>query len=208
MRKIKNQIKWIQKHKNKIQNYLSKPRGNLYKPKLSIKRFFEIEQMKVFLEQFFESIALFTRKNYKIFLVLQKLNHQGKYLQKKSLMRLRKYRNETYYKKAIQNFFICGIHNKSAEQLSTFIAFILKDLKRHNRFFKFLKELLSIIKQSKFAIFKGIKIQIKGRINRRPRARSKTILIGNNISVFKISSCISYGEASSFTSNGTLGIKV
>lgn len=204
--KTKNKIKWIQKHKSKIENYLSKSESNLSKTKLSIKRFFEIEQMKCFLEQLFESVALFTRKNNKIFLILQKLNHQGKSL--RNFLGLRKYRRETYSVKVVQSFFACGINETSAEQLSSLVAFTLKKLKRHNRFFKYLKAMLCAMKKSRFTVFEGIKVKIKGRINRRPRAKSKTISIGKDISTFKISSRISYGEASSFTKNGTLGVKV
>jgi ribosomal protein S3 len=56
-------------------------------------------------------------------------------------------------------------------------------------------------------VIKGIKIKIKGRINRRPRAKYRIITIGN-IPFMTLKSDIDYSETTAYTSNGTLGVKV
>ena len=55
---------------------------------------------------------------------------------------------------------------------------------------------------------RGIKIKIKGRFNGAPRARHKIIQIGTGIPALTISSKIDYGEITSYTANGTFGVKV
>jgi ribosomal protein S3 len=59
-----------------------------------------------------------------------------------------------------------------------------------------------------FSIAKGIKIKIKGRFNGAPRAKHKIINIGNNMPVLTLNSNIDYAETTSYTSNGTFGVKV
>jgi ribosomal protein S3 len=49
---------------------------------------------------------------------------------------------------------------------------------------------------------------VKGRLNGRPRARSRVIKIAKNISVLTMDFNINYSEATAFTPNGTFGIKV
>jgi ribosomal protein S3 len=46
-------------------------------------------------------------------------------------------------------------------------------------FFKILKTTLTLFSNKAFSKLKGIKIKVKGRLNGAPRARHKTIKIGN-----------------------------
>jgi ribosomal protein S3 len=58
-----------------------------------------------------------------------------------------------------------------------------------------------------FSKIKRIKISVKGRFNGAPRAKTKTLYIG--VPPFlTLNSDINYSESTSFTSNGTFGIKV
>jgi small subunit ribosomal protein S3 len=53
----------------------------------------------------------------------------------------------------------------------------------------------------------GIKILIKGRLNGVPRAKKKLILVGN-VTTQKIEKNLDYSETTSYTTNGTFGVKV
>lgn len=171
---------------------------------------------KLLLSQFFKSLSIFIKKKIKFFLVLQPLNNnikqifnpQIKRFLRKKLINLRKYKQSDFFQEGINLLFRCATNKKSAKLLAQFISTQLKNLKHHNFFFKFLKNTLTLFKNNIFSKFKGIKIKIKGRLNGRPRARSKIIKIANNISVLTINSKIDYSEITAFTPSGTLGIKV
>ena len=53
----------------------------------------------------------------------------------------------------------------------------------------------------------GVKIVIKGRFNGAPRARSKIIQVGN-IPLQSFKAKIDYSQTTSYTPNGTFGVKV
>jgi len=91
--------------------------------------------------------------------------------------------------------------------LAEFLAQQMAFLKRHNHFLIFFKTLLVLFINSKFSKIKGIKIVINGRFNGAPRAKNRLILIGN-ISIQTIDNSIDYSQATSYTKNGTFGIKV
>ena len=104
--------------------------------------------------------------------------------------------------------FNCAINKESSKLLAQFLSNELKRLKHHNFFIRFIQNTLKLFKNNLFSKFKGVKIEIKGRLNRHPRAKKKIIKIANSVSVLKIESIIDYSEKTVFTPNGTLGIKV
>lgn len=141
--------------------------------------------------------------------LLNVLNKKKQEIIKKKLIKLKKYQKNTFFKEGINNIFSIITKNNSAFLLSNFISTILKKIKYHNFFFKFLKAALTIFifDNSISSKIKGIKIKIKGRLNKAPRAKTKTLIIGN-LPVFTIKSKLDYSETTAFTANGTLGIKV
>ena len=172
-------------------------------------------KLDYFLHQFFESLSLFTKRQINIALTLKQLNNTAKYnltksesqLLTKNLVKLRRYQDNEFFKEGIHILFLSTINKHSAHLLANFIAATLSKLKRHNLFLRFLKAGLSLFYNKSFSVAKGLKIRISGRFNGAPRARSRDIKVGN-IPVLKISSKIDYHEATSFTSNGTFGVKV
>jgi ribosomal protein S3 len=103
---------------------------------------------------------------------------------------------------------ICSTIRRSSALLAQFLAVQLKTLKKHNYFFKFIKDTLTLFNTNTLSKIKRIKIKIKGRLNARPKAKSQVLKIGQDVSVMRIRSNIDYSEKTAFTSNGTLGIKV
>jgi ribosomal protein S3 len=188
-----------------------------YKNYLSLKKYKTIKHLEVnsFLNQLLESISLFTNKSLNIFTTFQQLNETIKpelnkkkvKLLKKTLALLRKYNRNSFFKDGVNLMYTCAKRKDSSELLAQFVANELKKLKRHNFFLRFLKATLAIFCSKAFSKLGGIKIKVKGRFNGAPRARTKTIKIGN-VPVLTLSSDISYGEAVSFTSNGTFGVKI
>jgi len=124
------------------------------------------------------------------------------------LTKLRKYEQNEFFNGGVNLMLYCVINKKSSYLLAEFIANNLKKLKRHNFFLKFVKATLSLFSTKKCSRVKGIKIKISGRFNGRPRARSRTISIRSSIPTININSKINYSEATSFTANGTFGVKV
>lgn len=196
-------------------NYLK-----IYKKYLLIKtyeNFNNIEKNKILLK-FFESLSLFINKKINIFLTFKQLNKNSKQLfnsenieiLKKKIVVLKKYEQNSFFKEGLNTLFTCTTQKNSTELLAEFLAFQLKKLKRHNFFLRFVKTalLIFITDKKSASIIKGIKIKIKGRINGVPRAKHKIINIGKGVPNLTINSNINYAEKTSYTSNGTLGIKI
>lgn len=168
-----------------------------------------------FLTRFFESLSLFTKHKINFSLVLKPINTEIKQeitkknikALKKNLVRLRKYEKNKFFKEGIDIMFLSIIQKNSAQLLAKFIAQELQKQKRHNFFIRFLKNALTQFHTKTFSSIKGIKIQIKGRFNGAPRARHKILEIKNGVPAMTINSKIDYYEASSFTANGTFGVK-
>ena len=79
--------------------------------------------------------------------------------------------------------------------------------KSHTQFLFTLKDILVTLHKTKIAKTKGIKIKIKGRFNGKARSASKIIIIGE-IPIQTLDENIDYSESTSYTFNGTFGVKV
>lgn len=188
-----------------------------YKQYLNLKENKNIDNIKKnnFLNSFFQSINLFYNKLVKINLILKPLNNNIKkivnqkkhILLQKKMISLQKYQRNEFFKEGINLMFLCIRNKNSAYLLSDYISTNLKKLKNHNFFLRFIKTTLTILRKTFPSLVKGIKIKVKGRINRRPRAKHKNIIIGN-VPLITLSSCIDYSETTAYTSNGTLGVKI
>lgn len=186
------------------------------------------KSLKVWKKELFLSLSHFTKKKYKLFIILERLDIYVKQLMlnrkicqvwKKNLINLRKYnlpadvlkKRYNFFKKGVNILFNCVTNKKCSKLLAYFIITQLKILgkfKRHSFFLSFIKDALKLFKHGNYSKFKGIKIKVKGRLNGRPRSKTKTIVIANNISLIKIDSVIDYSDQTAFTSNGTLGVKI
>jgi ribosomal protein S3 len=167
----------------------------------------------VFLKKLTESLSLFTGKKLNISLILSQLNKSVLYnkksieLNKRQMLNLRRYHKEEFYHDAINIFTICTFQKDCSQLLAEFIALQLKrQNKRHNLFLQFLKDLMINFQRKKPSILKGIQIKISGRFNKLPRAKSLLLKIGQ-LKIISFSSKISYHEATSYSQNGTFGVK-
>jgi len=179
--------------------------------------------LKEFQEVLLESLARYTKNKIDISITLQNLN-STKQLSRNQIKdfritfkQLRKFVRNSFFKEAINILFITVIKRKSAKLLAEFISgqFRLNQLKtdqiaisrKDNYFLGFLKQSLKLLITSEVSSLTGIKIVIKGRFNRAPRARSVILQFGK-FSLQSFDSKIDYFQSTAYTINGTFGIKV
>ena len=214
---------------NKIKNYYFLNRKfrrlnsiNYFKKYKNINVFKNIThtQTNLFIKKIFESVHLFLQKKTAIRLSLKQLNtdnaviktfsEKKKNLISTNLLKLNRFQKNNFFKVGITLLYSCVTNNKSSELFAKHIAFYLKLFKKHRFFLNFLKNTLKIFLNknfSKISKIKKIKISVKGRFNGAPRAKTTTFSVGVPPSL-TLNSDINYSESTSFTSNGTFGIKV
>ena len=180
------------KSDNKLQKYKKLPFIKNLKKHLSINisKFFKIE--KVFIFCFSGGFP-------------KKLNNRFiKFFFKKDF-----YRQNFLY---ISNFVLLALINKSSKVLSLGISMVLKKLVKHNQFLRLLSKVLfiyykyfSLLKKKK--TIKGYRIEIKGKINGKPRKKKRVISSGP-MPFSSVDCNISYYFSESFTKYGIFGVKV
>lgn len=153
-------------------------------------------------------------KNYKINIKAKNLNNRfklqknEKYKYKKIIKTFKKFLKDKYYKNLIKIMFIAISEKNSAKLLADYIAICInKQKKRHGYLLFVLKKCFTTLIFSEFSKIKGLKIEISGRINGAPRAKTKRIQVGS-IPLQSFDSAISYYNTTSYTLNGSFGVKV
>lgn len=162
------------------------------------------------LNSFFKVLSLFTNNKFNTiinFCCLNKNLSFFKKIQKNSFALFQRFKETTFLKEGMELLFYSIFNNSSADLLADFIAMQIKRMKRHNFFLSFLKIILTTLFNSNFSKVKGIKITLKGRLNSLPRAKHKTIAIGN-IPIQSIDAIIDHSQKTIHNSNGSYGIKI
>ena len=123
----------------------------------------------------------------------------------KNLKNLKNYPNSSGL---IKIAFIVATNKKSSKLLANTLSYLISSQKRrHSNILTFFKKLFSVLIISKLSVISGIRIQISGRINGFPRAKSRLLKLGS-LPLQSINSRIDYHESKAYTPNGTFGIKV
>lgn len=165
---------------------------------------------------FCKIFSLFFKKPLKMTLIFKALNQnvkkarpkQIKNILRKKIFLLRRYKRNKFFKKGLNLMILLISKKESANALASYIAFTLKNFKKHKLFLKFMKQTLSLFLKQKKPVVQALKIQLKGRINGADRARHYVIKVGNQLSLLTTSSRINYSENTIFTPDGTLSVKV
>ena len=174
-----------------------------------------ILKKNLYIEQLLEGLSLYTNKKYNIFLTFQNLNRgmtvvlsqvERDFI-KKRILSLKRYSKEKFFKDSLNVMLTVIKIKNSAKLFAQHIAQQFKFLKRHNYFLTFIKRIATLFISFKTSKVKGIKISISGRFNRAPRAKTRLITAGD-IPTQTITKSIDYDEATSYTKNGTFGIKL
>ena len=197
-----------------------KNKKNIFSTQFSNKQNFTLMEFQEFL---LESLSIYTKKKVNIFVTFQNLNDykQLTYNQnlefKNIIKQLSKFSKNSFFKEALNLVIINISKRKSAKLLADFISdqFRLNQLKadqttmskKDNHFLGFLKLTIKLLITSQISCITGIKIVIKGRFNKAPRAKSMIIQFGK-FSLQSLNEKIDYFQSTAYTANGTFGIKV
>lgn len=179
--------------------------------------------LKEFQEILIESLAAYTKNRISISITLQNLNRCKRLTaaQIKDLIgvfkQLKKFVRNSFFKEAINILFVNISKRKSAKLLAEFISdqFRINQLRtdqmaisrKDNYFLGFLKQTIMLLIKSDVSRLTGIKIVIKGRFNRAPRAKTGNICFGK-FSTQSFESKVDYYQSTAYTVNGTFGVKV
>jgi len=178
---------------------------------------------KAFLNGLLENLTQYIGKNKTVILTIKQINknlrtkisRQKIMLVKDMLAQLRLYKDENFFNDSINLFFqsLQIKTNKSADILANFIALKLSELskskrKNHNFFFRFLETILNWLTHNIVLEIKGIKIEVRGRINKARRTKLRRIIINKPVNTISLFTNTDYSEAYAFTKNGSLGVKV
>jgi hypothetical protein len=174
-------------------------------------------ELNLFLNTFFIGLTNFLPNKFYIFLIFERQNKKLVILQNKNLIvkrkhkfiNLRKYKNSNFFKQGVCLITTCIASKNSSKLLAKYIAIQIQKLKHHNFFIQFVKSTLNLfINKIFYSKIKGIKIQIKGRINNYPRTKICNIKILNVPPVLTKNAGINFEQKISYTQSGTFGIKV
>jgi Ribosomal protein S3, C-terminal domain len=190
------------------------------------RKFFEIKKFiyrtiltkNSFLQQILESLTLFLSKKVNIIIIFQQvrkglslnlneMTNSHKKIIKNRFLALRKHSKEPSFIDMLNIIVLCLNLKNSGAILAEFISKKLQETKRHGQFFYLLKSTLISLQKTKISKINGIKIKIKGRLNGRARSTSKLITVGQ-IPTQTLSHYVDFAEATSYTNNGTFGIKI
>jgi ribosomal protein S3 len=174
-------------------------------------------ELNFFLETFFIGLTNFLQNKFYIFIILERQNKKLVILQNKNFVikrkhkfiNLRKYKNSNFFKQGISLIATCIASKNPSKLLAKYIAVQIQKLKQHNFFIQFVKSILNLfINKNFYSKIKGIKIQIKGRINNYPRTKTCNIKILNRPTVLTKNASINLDQKIAYTQSGTFGIKI
>ena len=179
--------------------------------------------LKSFQEILLKSLEIYTNNKSIISVTLHNLNKykQLSNVQIKNLKmifkQLRIFIKNAFFKEAINILFVSISKRKSAKVLAEFLSnqFRLNQLRtdqmtisrKDNYFLGFIKQTILLLLKSEISCLAGLKIIIKGRFNKAPRARTVCMSFGK-FPLQSFDSKIDYYQSTAYTVNGTFGIKI
>ena len=183
---------------------------SLFDLKLYNKFYLSHINTNLFLLRLNHILNLFLGKNNRIVLCFNCINKDSSYL--KNLSRneikvLKRFNRLPVFKESVELFLYIVSNRRTSGLLATFLSQQFQKTKRQNFFLKFIRQVFSVLLRSSFSKYKGIKILVRGRLNGVPRAKHKTISIGD-IPVTSIHTNLDYSQTFCHNSNGSYGIKI
>jgi hypothetical protein len=162
------------------------------------------------LENMLKVISNFTSNKFNVIVnfscINKDFNHLS-FLKTKKVKMLQKFKSTPFFKDGLELLFHVAFNKNSARLLAKFISFQLKVIKRPNFFLAFIKQTLTILISSKLSTLKGVKIILKGRLSKGPRAKHRILSIGD-VAVQSLNCNMDYFQTTTHNANGSYGIKV
>lgn len=115
------------------------------------------------------------------------------------------FREDVYGHTVLCLLHACKFASPDGVLLANYVAQVLGHTRRHSTFLLLVKRVLMVLRQV-FA-FRGVRIQLSGRLNGFGRAQMRRIQVGTVSQQMCVRPC-ERGYAQAFTSMGTLGVKV
>jgi len=190
---------------------IKKKKVNFFFNKLKTKKELLLNK---FSKQIFDTLKIYFCNKMNFMLIFQKFNKgyslrlTNKELKsfKIILIKLRNFLKFNFFKDILNILIIIVKKKKTINLLTEYISFQISVLKQHNFFLRFLKIALTFFLKSNLSGILGLKILLKGRVNGFSRSSIKGFSLGK-LPISSFSSNISYYNSTSFTSNGTIGVK-
>lgn len=155
-----------------------------------------------------KNLKLFTKNKQNIYVTMKEINYVNDNKNAKQILKtLYKFKKTPFFKDGTKVLIPLVTQSNSAKLFGKFMANHLKIVKQQNFFLNFLKESLRLFIYQKFSKLQGIKIVLNGRINNSDRSRNYKIKIGK-ISLISQNAKINYSESTTYTQNGTIGVKI
>lgn len=155
-----------------------------------------------------KNLKLFTKNKQNIYLTIKEINYVNDNKNAKQVLKtLYKFEKTPFFKESTKILIPFVTQSNPTKLFGKFISTHLKIVKQQNFFLNFLKESLKLFIYQKFSKLQGIKIILNGRINNSDRSRNYKIKIGK-ISLISQNSKINYSESTTYTQNGTIGVKI
>lgn len=126
------------------------------------------------------------------------------------LIKLRSFSKFHFFRELVNILLIViskGKYLSTSNILSEYLASQLSVLKKHNILITFLKRVTSSMLNSNFSSIAGLKISLKGRLNGASRSSIRNIMLGK-LPLQTLSESLDHSASTSFTSNGTIGVKI
>jgi Ribosomal protein S3, C-terminal domain len=159
-------------------------------------------------DKILKNLKLFTKNKQNIYITMKEINYVNDNENAKQVLKtLYKFEKTPFFKDGTKVLIPLVTQSNSARLFGKFVAKHLKKVKQQNFFLNFLKESLKLFLYQEFSKLQGIKIVLNGRINNSDRSRNYKIKIGK-ISLISQNSKINYAESTTYTQNGTIGIKI
>ena len=162
------------------------------------------------LENMLKVISNFTSNKFNVIVNFSCINKDFNYLsflKTKKVRMLQKFKSTPFFKDGLELLFHVAFNKNSARLLAKFISFQLKVIKRPNFFLAFIKQTLTILISSKLSTLKGVKIILRGRLSKGPRAKHRILSIGD-VAVQSLNCNMDYFQTTTHNANGSYGIKV
>ena len=126
----------------------------------------------------------------------------------KNLLSLRRYKKEKFFIEGFNTCFALAHEKEQASTLAKLIMHCFKTTKRFKPFLKFLRKTLTLlIYNTEKNSTRGVKIKIKGRVNKAGRAKSIGLSVGR-VPCHSTKVPLTYETLSGSNQNGSIGVKV
>jgi len=168
-----------------------------------------------FFGEILKSLSIVKNSKTNIFIRLKQLNKKPESnltklekldIQQKIFL-LRRFQKNQFFNGLLNSIIVTTNHSNSTEFFANNLAQELLTLKKQTIFLYFLKQSLNLFVNSKFSKISGLKLRLKGKLNKNSRAHLNQISFGT-VPTQVLVNKLSYSQKACFLKSGTVGLKI